>query len=136
MYKMIRILPMSKKIEFKNTVSIQDFFLNDLRLREDGEYCYKKQGIRANEGSTLILFQYDNKIVASADLVKIEKFNKIENGYKGALYFNPKSIRVFDELNNEEINNIFNTSIKFGQTKYYLDTSYQKRFFSYIKLLS
>lgn len=98
------------------------FFLKDLPSRKDingqGKYCYKTKGMQANEGTTLVLFQYDNKIVACADLYKIVKLEVPEDVYHGAFYFDPSSIKVFDEICNEDINSIFNCRIKFGQIKH------------------
>ena len=80
MYTMVRILPMDKEYEFENATfqEVQnDFFLNELPSRKDingqGKYCYKKQSMKADEGSTLVLFQYNNQIIACADLNRIVK---------------------------------------------------------------
>lgn len=134
MYKTIRILPMDKEEEFKEINNIQalqnDFFLNDLAHRENGQYCYKKNGMATDGCLTLVLFQYNNHIVACADLLKVSKFKEARGNYNGAFDFDTNSIKVFDELNNEEINNIFCADIKFGQTKHYLDSQYQNNFFN------
>lgn len=140
MYKMIRILPMDKDDEFEqieiNEVQ-SEFFIKDLPNRKDenasGKYCYKKQGLIIKEQPTLVLFQYDNKIVACADLTNVVKFEIPKGIYRGALYFEPASIKTFDPIDNDEINNIFHCSIKFGQIKYKLDAIYTKNFFSKIK---
>lgn len=126
MYTMVRVLPMDQKDEFEGLTieEVQkDFFLNQLPKRE-GEYRYKAKGLIAYKVTTLVLFQYDNHIIACADLDKIVKFEKIEEDiYRGAFYFNPNSIKVFAPMTNADINNIFKCTKKFGQVKHSLDTS-------------
>ena len=127
MYKMVRILPMDKK-EF-NKADIQEvqehFFLNELPKRKDhigqAKYYYKKQGMKIEEGKTLVLFQYDGKIIAMARLCKIVRFRTSEGDYHGAYYFKPDTIIVFEPLTNEDINQIFECNIKFGQVKHSLN---------------
>jgi len=135
MYTMIRILPMDKKYEFNDLTfqEVQDaFFLDELPKRKDihgqGKYCYKKQGMSADEGSTLVLFQYDNQIIACADLNKIIKLSSPEDVYHGAFYFEPSSIKVFNPISNNEINTDFNCSKKFGQIKHSLNPKYINNF--------
>ena len=100
---------MDKGNEFKDmkTSEVQEFFINDLSNRKDangeGRYLYKKQGIKADEGSTLILFQFDNQIIASANLTKVTKLKEVEGDYSGALYFEPNSIKIFDPIDNKTI---------------------------------
>ena len=140
MYTMIRILPMDKEYEFDN-ISIQDvqnsFFLNELPSRKgskgQGKYCYKTHGMKADIGSTLVLFQYDNRIIACADLVEIEKLDKPEGIYHGAFYFEPTSIKVFNPITNENINYDFNCKVKFGQVKHTLEPKYINSFTSRLK---
>ena len=139
-YTMIRILPMDKNDEFGG-IEIpklqSSFFLDELPKRKDengsGKYHYKKQGLITDDNQTLVLFQYDNKIVACAELSNIIKFDKPKDGYNGALYFEPTSIKVFDAIDNQQINNIFHCSIQFGQIKHKLDTGYLKNFFIQLK---
>lgn len=140
MYTMIRILPMDKEYEF-NGSNIKDvqinFFLNELPNRKDkdgqGRYCYKSHGMKADDGSTLVLFQYDNKIIASAKLSHIIKFDKSNDVYHGAFYFEPTSIKIFEPITNENINDDFHCKIKFGQVKYILNAKYINDFFNRLK---
>lgn len=75
--KAIKILPMSSKEEFPG-MSIEDvqnaYFLGELINDQSGMYYFKKTGMNAIEGS-LVLFQFDNMIIASAQLLSIEKFD-------------------------------------------------------------
>ena len=138
-YTMVRILPMDREDEFYD-MEIEEvqsqFFLDELPKRNDehgyGKYHYKKQGLILNEEPTLVLFQYDNKIVASANLINVLKFKQPNGIYNGALYFEPNSIRTFDPISNQEINGIFQDSIKFGQIKHKLNSLHVKDFFANI----
>jgi len=50
-------------------------------------------GLNAESG-TIVLFQYEGKLIASATLTEVERFEKPEKGtYCGALYFDANSIR-------------------------------------------
>jgi hypothetical protein len=132
---MVRILPMDREYEFdnRNYQEVQnDFFLNELPSRKDvngqGKYCYKKQSMKADEGSTLVLFQYDNQIIACADLNKIVKLTIPEDVYHGAFYFEPSSIKIFTPITNNELNASFNCVKKFGQVKHSLNLEYVNNF--------
>jgi len=101
----IRILPMSED-EFREPVSKRpktheevqsEFFLKELPAREGGRYYFRKSGLKAEQG-TVVLFQYDNKIIAKAVFVRQEKFETAEGPYEGAIYFDIDSIRVFDPV--------------------------------------
>lgn len=112
---MIRILPMDKG-EF-NGASIKDvqkdYFIEDLPFRNPpGKYNRKKGSMKAAIG-TIVLFQYDNAIVAAAELVGSREFasrkvNKITGEkYYGAHYFDPTSITTFNPINSDEIRGIW-----------------------------
>jgi len=123
----VRILPMDKANEHgdREIEEIQnDFFMKDLPSRFDnigrGKYCYKKLGMKAKKGTT-VLFQYDNFIIAMATIENIKKFDSNQDGYYGAYYFEPKSIKIFKPINNFEINKIFKTNKKFSNVKHILD---------------
>lgn len=123
----IRILPMSKSDEFDNE-SIeqvqQEYFLNDLVYRQDCKYYYRKSGIKSRKGS-LILFQYDNKIIASAQLEAVEKYDKVKSGeygeYSGGIGFHKDTIQVIHPIEANELKNIDSHFQKFSQTKQFLD---------------
>ena len=135
MYTMVRILPMDKKNEFKYE-SIQkiqtDFFLEDFPNRNDnigyGKFHYKTRGMKIDKNTTLVLFQYDNKIIACANIYDKRKFNKSNGIYHGAFYFEPTSIKVFSPITNEELNNIFHCKKTFGQIKHHLKVDYVNDF--------
>lgn len=116
----IRLIPMSKELEFANksidTVQ-QEFFINDLKKREECLYFFRSSGINCNE-NTLLLFQYDNMIIASAKLKGIIKYKTPYDGvYNGALLLERSSIKVFQPITLKEIINIDHSFKRFSQAK-------------------
>ena len=100
----IRILPMSKKEEeFKGRSAKEvqsNFFLRVLPLK-GGRYDYRASGLVAKPG-TIVLFQYDNQIIASAVLNARERFEQPDkDGFHGALEFDIDSIRVFKPVDSD-----------------------------------
>src|SRR4030042_6955671 len=141
----IRILPMDKKVEWKDwdTNKIQNIFLrHKLPSKRKGKYHFKT-GMKAKPG-TIVLFQFDNHIIGSALLMCIKRSNDpqyhdIETElnddpeYKGAYYFVPDKIEVFDPIDNKQIQNIWGKGFidndgkrhpgfnRFNQTKQFLN---------------
>ncbi len=115
----IRILPMSKDKEFPgwSVEKVQfRYFLKDL-LDKDGYYYYCKMGMNAANGS-LVLFQFNNAIIAAARILRIEKYDiPIDNFYYGAYVFDTRSINVFEPITFEELYAIDNTLQAFSQVK-------------------
>lgn len=122
----IRLLPMSVAFEFPDMdyKEIQNqFFLNDLIYQKKGEYLFRKYGMNAEEGS-LVLFQIDNKIIASANLIKVDKFKKVKYKlYKGAYYFDVDTIKVFEPITANELYEIDSNFKRFSQVKQHIDSS-------------
>lgn len=122
----IRILPMSNKEEFPG-MSIEDvqenFFLSELKKR-DGIFYFRKVGMNAPNGS-LVLFQFDNLIIASAILHSIDKFDIPEKGqYYGVYKFDIKTVKVFQPVNLDEINKIDSNITRFSQSKQEINFSF------------
>ena len=122
----IRLLPMSKKYEFPD-MSYEEiqksYFLNHLIKEQQGYYYFRNTGITCPEGS-LILFQIDGEVIASARLLRTEKFKVPKEGlYKGAIVFDTNSISVFNPITAEEIASIDSTFRGFSQVKQKLDYS-------------
>src|SRR5437868_3406403 len=122
----IRILPMDSELEFdgKSIAEVQrTFFLRDL-LRPDrppGKYRYREAGLQAESGS-VVLFQYDGKLIASATLVEVERFDMPEKGtYHGALHFDVKSIKVFDPIGPDIVAGIWPEFKRFSHVKQRLE---------------
>ncbi|WMJ77797.1 MULTISPECIES: HNH endonuclease [unclassified Sedimentibacter] len=127
-FKEIRILPMSAKYEFPNMTyqEIQKkFFLNELANKKHGEYLFRTSGMAASKG-TLVLFQIDNQIIASANLIQVKKFKEpIQGIYMGAYYFNVNTIKVFEPISAKELSEIDENFTAFSQSKQKIDSSKQ-----------
>jgi hypothetical protein len=128
----IRILPMNRHTEpeFKKYQDVKEFqegfFLRDLPGRPDGEYWYREGGLRA-EPRTVVLFQSDGAIIATAILKETKKFDKPKNDggtlYTGALYFDVKSIRVFEPIEWNIIRHIWPEVKRAARVKWNLNPS-------------
>lgn len=133
----IRLLPMNKSEEFPNE-SIEEiqnyYFLGSLISERKGYYNYKESGLICPNGS-LILFQMEGMIIASAELVRVEKHEEpIDGKYKGAYVFDTVSIEVFDPITAEELSCIDSTFDGFSQVKQRLDASKLGQFKNLITL--
>ena len=122
----VRILPMDSHLEFDGR-SIEDvqqrFFLKELvgDGRPPGKYWYRALGLKATSG-TLVLFQYEGKLIASAKLIDVERFKTAEKGtYNGALYFDVKSIRIFDPVGADVVSSVWPEVKRFSHVKWSLD---------------
>lgn len=120
----IKILPMSSKIEFPNMTyeQVQDeFFMKELYYREKCKYFYKEKGMSFN-GRTLVLFQFDGKIIASAELIEVEKFDELLDGkYRGSFCFECETIKIFQPILAEEFEIIDENFKGFSQSKKVID---------------
>jgi hypothetical protein len=99
----------------------QKFFLDGLPSRPDAHYRHYKYGLRTPPGSA-VLFQFCNAVVASADVTEGERFPEPdEDGYHGALHFDPKSIRVFEPVGPDVLSRIWPEFKAFSNVKQRLD---------------
>lgn len=119
----VRILPMDSREEFPDW-SIErlqlDFFLKDLPFRSGG-YLYREAGLQAKPG-TIVLFQFSGKVIASAVLLKVERFETPREGtYKGALHFDPSSIRVFGPVGKDVITRVWPRVKSLNRVKWSLE---------------
>lgn len=125
----IRILPMSKEeFEWHSVEFVQqDYFMNKLQYGNDYKYYYSGKGLIADPG-TLILFQYDNKIVASAQLKKNNKEPGISEGYahNGAFWLEPSTVFVFEPIELWELVKLDPKIKRFSQSKQNLNTDLHK----------
>ncbi len=118
--KQIRILPMCKSLEFQN-YNIEDiqqkYFLGDLIKKQKGFYYFREAGMYCASNS-VILFQFDNQIVAYAVLKEIHKYNELyPDKYKGAFEFFIDSIKVFEPISFEDIRDVIPEIAHFSQVK-------------------
>lgn len=115
----IRFLPMSKKKEFKTYEEAIDFLLNELP-KKNGKYQYRTLNMDCKEG-TLVLFQYDGELIASARFLKNVKHGKTivySDGSKSLGYyiFDSSSVRIFNKpITREEYHEIDSLFDKFSQ---------------------
>lgn len=121
--KEIRILPMDKKLEFKGK-TIEDvqqsFFHAELPKRKNCSYRYRKYGLKAEKGA-IILFQYNNHIIAIAQFDGRVKYDKPDNnGYGGMLYFKRDSIATFEPITSDDIKKIWTAFKGFSHVKHRL----------------
>ena len=132
----IRILPMNMELEFqgKSIEDMQrDYFLGDLIYERKGIYCYRGKGLNAPAGS-LVLFQCDNMLIASAKFLGSTKCNSARpEDYQGAFKFDVKSIAVFQPITVEEINRIDKKITHFSQVKYEIDPVFRPQIDEIIK---
>jgi hypothetical protein len=122
----VRILPMDSQLEFdgRSIEEVQQtFFLKELLgpERPPGKYWYRESGLNADSGTT-VLFQYDGRLIASATLIEVERVETPEKGtYRGALYFDVNSIKVFDPIGPEAVTGIWPEFKGLSRVKWTLD---------------
>lgn len=143
------ILPMSDEVEFPNW-SISDvqarFFLGatteDAELSllspaHPGRYRYRANALaegRAEPG-TLVLFQFSNHIIASAVLYRIERYVDVKDGdkYRGAFWFVPESIRIFQPVGLTTLRSVWPEVATFGSVRHYVEPANYLRFNSLLR---
>ncbi len=114
----VRILPMSRK-EFgqKKASAVQrEYFSRDLP-EAGGRYRFYERGLGAVAG-TVVLFQYDNAVVASATLLDVTRFRRPdEDGCSGYFDFDSSTIRVFRPMGPEQMREVWPSFESFGQVR-------------------
>ena len=90
-----------------------------LSPKQNGRYRYPTSGLDTERG-TVVLFQFQGRIIASAIFLESERFDRPEDGYKGALWFDPGSIRTFQPVGPDEVRAIWPEFRRFGRAKQYL----------------
>lgn len=85
--------------------------MSEEMVRRGGIYKYRTINLKCKEGS-LILFQYDGELIASASFLENVKYNEPNAVNKGYFLFDVDSIRIFKEpITSEEF--------------FYIDSSYK-----------
>lgn len=85
--------------------------MSEEMVRRGGIYKYRTINLKCKEGS-LILFQYDGELIASASFLENVKYNEPNDVNKGYFLFDVDSIRIFKEpITSEEF--------------FYIDSSYK-----------
>lgn len=106
--------------------------MKELVNKKKGKYLFRSSGMNASKGA-LVLFQIDNKVIASANLVQVKKYKEPVDGvYKGAYYFDINTIKVFEPIVAKELSEIDESFVAFSQSKQKLDSSKQDQILSLI----
>ena len=120
----VRVLPMSLWKEFPDYSDIgslqQKYFLATLPNQQKSRYWYRERGLNAEPG-TVVLFQSESRLIASATLLKTKRFTESERGYSGWLQFDPKSIRVFVPVDADQLKKFWPHFVGFSHVKHELD---------------
>jgi hypothetical protein len=96
------------------------FFLGTLPDEYHGRYCYRMAGLVAEPG-TVVLFQFNAQIIASAILARVDQFAQPDGPYNGAFWFEPASIRIFEPVGAQVVQAIWPDFKGFGKVKWELD---------------
>ncbi|MBQ2962722.1 hypothetical protein [Methanobrevibacter sp.] len=103
--RQIRILPTSSSdYDFEDEEAMKNFFTQ--KLPSDAKFHFYKNNVADPEG-TLILFQYNNAIVASG--IMEDRIDTMEKGYNGYYLFKKSSINLLttpiskDELKDADV---------------------------------
>ncbi|HSP22771.1 MAG TPA: HNH endonuclease [Planococcus sp. (in: firmicutes)] len=118
----IRLLPMSKNdLAFigKSIEEVQDWF----RFYLPGNTYQFKRKMTAPKG-TLVLFQFQGRLIASALLKKTVSYDEVnEFGYSGYYKFSKRSIFTFDPLDIKDVQKIWSGMKGFHQSHQKLDAA-------------
>jgi len=106
-----------------NAASIQQKFFADDLVARGGRYEYVAKSLNAETG-TVVLFQYEASIIARADFVRRETFSKPNDEYKGAMYFDVTSIKIFDPVDASKMREAWPEFSKFSQAMPSLSASH------------
>ena len=117
----IRIVPMSTEdvtMKGKTYQEIQqEFFQGYLKEEGKGWYYYGKHGLEA-DAFDLLLFQMENRVIASAVLDQVLSFpTQTEEGNKGAFILDQKTIKTFKPIEKEELSTYIPSFSSFNQAK-------------------
>jgi len=119
----VRILPMSDKTQGFRGRSIEqvqrEVFLRWLPAHR-GRWRYPRAGLNAEPG-TIVLFQFQARIIATAVFLRDEKFERPRLGYAGEMYFDPQSFRTFDPLDVADMRKAWPSFRAFGHVKQFLN---------------
>ena len=127
---MIKIKNLSTKPEdfgIQPTINIQNnFFLNKLKYERDCEFLCKTQSVSDEmKSGSLLLFKYNNKIIASAIFKEKKEYSEpIDGVYHCSCILEKNTINVFSEISAEEIKDIDGSFSGFGQQENVIDYSY------------
>ncbi len=118
----------------KSIAQVQaDCFGRDLP-KADGIFSYRSAGLNSPAG-TVVLFQFQARIIASAVLLRDEKFNKPRAGRRGRLHLDASSIRTFEPIDFAAMRQIWPSIRPFGHVKQMLNPMLYAKFQRRLKAL-
>jgi hypothetical protein len=133
----IRIWPMSSQIPGFRGREIADVqqkcFLCDMP-RQGGQFRYRSAGLNAPP-NTIVLFQFQAHIIASAIFMRDERFKRPLESRSGQLHFEPDSIRTFTPIDLDGIRAAWPRFRAFGHVKQYLNPECYPAFLKQLKQL-
>ena len=94
-------------------------FLRELPRRK-GRFSYPSSGLAAEPG-TVVLFQYQARIIASGVFLRDERFEKKRDGASGVIHLDVKSIRVFEPIDVDGMRKVWPGFRGFGHVKQFLN---------------
>ena len=93
----------------------QNTFHRDL-ASNGGRFAYRASGLNAPAG-TVVLFQFQARVIATATFIRDERFERPTNGRSGVLHFVPESIRTFEPVDAQTMRAVWNGFRAFGHVK-------------------
>lgn len=86
------------------------------KLKQLKKYRYHSKKITPLSGS-IVLFQFDNKIIASASAIYLDTIEEKSDGYNGYYKFDLDSIKIFNPIQKDELIEELqlDKNFKFGQ---------------------
>lgn len=119
----VRILPMSRNqpgFGDWDALEVQtEFFLRHLPSG-GGRFYFPTSGMTGDEG-TVVLFQYTGVVVASAELLEVERYDRPRSidrmPFRGAYLFDPLSIRTFTPVDAAHLKRFWPKFVRFGHAK-------------------
>ena len=129
--KEIRILPMGKNY-FKNEKMVIDFLSEEL-IQDEGHYHFPTKFNFI--GKTLILFQYDNGLIASGIITDIVEGDF--GNFNGYYVFDKESIIIFNKkIDSDCLKKYYPEFNSFNQSKQKIDLKYLPEIQEMIKIFS
>ena len=112
----IRIMPMAKDEEETIEHVQKEYFEDRLPNKEHGWFDYYNSGLDAIEND-LILFQYDNSIIASALFSHVIPYQKENYKFKGTIVLKKDSIKTFKPISVDDLKQFLDIK-RLSQTKF------------------
>lgn len=130
----IRLLPMGKSV-FSTREEVEEFFSYTI-TKNGGNYLYKTHTMNCAD-NTLVLFQYDGVLIASALMISQGKLKKLQDDYTGYYLFDVSTITIFNkDVTLKQIQKIEPNIRSFGMGTQKIDKDKLPKVLSLIKSVS